>query len=86
MNHFIVSQANPHSVLLSSLNFMGSGTALWRRNPLVSLAAGAASFVKEQIRAWLSNVVNVVAEMGALPRSALTRGLLQVTERQTPAP
>jgi len=76
VNHFIVSQANPHSVLLSSLK-MGVGAST-HRHPLLGLAAACGTFVKDQLRAWLSNVVDVVAEAGGFPRSVLTRGLLQV--------
>jgi len=71
-----LTQANPHSVFLSSLGFSAT-SAVWKY-PALSVAAGALLFIKDQTRAWLNNVVNVIAEVLGLPRSILTRGVLQI--------
>lgn len=75
VNHFIVSQANPQAGLLSSLS---SSLSPALSHPIVGLAAGAVTFLKVQMRAWLNNLVTLVTEAFSIPRSTITRGVLQV--------
>ena len=49
VNHFIVSQVNPHSALLSNLSINAS---IWS-SPVYGLIVGYVRFLKAQCRDWL---------------------------------
>lgn len=76
VNHFIVSQTNPHAALLSSLS-LSALNSVWSA-PILALAAGAVAFLKDQIRAWLNNCLTLITTTSMIPRSAITRGFTQV--------
>jgi len=54
VNHFIVSQANPHSAILSSLSLK----AMSWSNPVYGALVGYMRFLTAQCRDWLKNIVN----------------------------
>lgn len=57
INHFIISQANPHAVMFSSL---GLGELTVWTNPIIGNLQGILFFLKNQIKAWASNIVQLV--------------------------
>eukprot|EP00970_Alexandrium_tamarense_P019507 scaffold14119_cov428-Alexandrium_tamarense.AAC.17 len=55
INHFIVSQANPHAVMFASFSLERS---VWA-NPLVGYLNGVLLFIKNQLRGYLRNVFDL---------------------------
>ena len=70
VNHFIISQANPHAIIFSSLSLSQS---IWQ-NPLISFANGILLFVKNQVRAWFKNIVTLIGGSRASPIWDTRRG------------
>lgn len=71
------TQVNPHAALFSNLSL--SALARESSNPLLGMGLSAVGFLKSQIRAWLNNVVTLITFTNTVPRSAFTRGLVQVS-------
>ena len=71
INHFIISQVNPHAYLLAS--FSGKGRGVWS-NPILGLANGLLQFLKESIKAWIRNTVEFAGGRRLAPTWELRRG------------
>mmetsp|Transcript_19132 Transcript_19132/g.29073 ORF Transcript_19132/g.29073 Transcript_19132/m.29073 type:complete len:842 (-) Transcript_19132:65-2590(-) len=56
INHFVISQANPHAVMFASF---GLDKSVWS-NPMVRLLTGIAVFVKSQLKSWFRHFVELV--------------------------
>lgn len=76
VNHFIVSQANPHAALLSALPISALMHSPVAHLPLISIAAHATQFLQLQIRGWLNHMVNLASS--TLPEYAIRRGVTQM--------
>jgi len=73
-NHFIVSQVNPHAMLLSNLSF--GNTEL--RNPVFRLCVGVLRFLKGVTRQWLRQLIDLVLFRRIGPTWGVKRGLTQL--------
>ena len=71
VNHFIISQANPHAVMFASFDV---NTSVWT-NPIVGMLSGILLFLKDQVRAWFSNVVELVGGRRLAPIFDTRRGM-----------
>lgn len=69
VNHFIISQANPHAVILASYSHLKS---IWS-TPLTGLVNSILIFLKNQCRSWLSHVVEMVGGRRYAPQHATAR-------------
>lgn len=56
VNHFIISQANPHAVMLGTYN---TERSVWT-HPVTGLFNSLLVFLKDQLRAWLTHGVELV--------------------------
>eukprot|EP00606_Chrysophyceae_sp_TOSAG23-5_P001038 GSChrysophyteH2.ASY1.ANO1.71.1 assembled CDS len=56
VNHFIVSQVNPHSAFFGTLSLRGSGGNFNEKNLLLRGLIGYTHFLKEQVKCWIKNV------------------------------
>lgn len=74
VNHFIISQANPHSALLSSLSLQSS---VWSP-PLYGAIASYVRFLKTQCKDWLKNVITLLVSRSLAPAWSTKRGVSQV--------
>jgi TAG lipase/steryl ester hydrolase/phospholipase A2/LPA acyltransferase len=82
VNHFIVSQVNPHSAILSSMAWRAS---VWS-NPFYRTVVGYARFLKDQCRDWLKNIVGLFIFRSNAPAWSAKRGLAQtLTQVRDPA-
>jgi hypothetical protein len=72
VNHFIVSQANPHAVLFASYNNVRS---VWS-NPISGFIGAVLTFLKERCRTWLGHCVELVGERRITPQYATSRGIM----------
>jgi len=70
VNHFIISQANPHAVMLASF---GVNKSVWS-NPIMGLMTGVLLFLKKQARAWIGNVVEMIGGQRIAPMWDTRRG------------
>ena len=77
VNHFIVSQVNPHSALLT---FMATAN-VWS-NPLFTSVVGYMRFLTAQTRDWIKNVVNLFVFRSLAPIWSTRRGFAQVRAQQ----
>lgn len=69
VNHFIISQANPHAVMFASYNHLRS---VWS-NPISGFINAVLSFLKERCRTWLAHVVELVGSRRIAPSQATSR-------------
>eukprot|EP00536_Pseudo-nitzschia_multiseries_P014717 jgi/Psemu1/327636/estExt_fgenesh1_pg.C_7590004 len=69
VNHFIISQANPHAVMFASYSHLKS---IWS-TPLTGLANSILIFLKDQCRSWLTHVVEMVGARRYAPQHATSR-------------
>lgn len=69
VNHFIISQANPHAVLFASYNHLRS---VWS-NPISGFINAVLSFLKDRCRTWLAHVVELVGSRRIAPSQATSR-------------
>ncbi|OEU22509.1 patatin-domain-containing protein, partial [Fragilariopsis cylindrus CCMP1102] len=69
VNHFIISQANPHAVMFASYSHLKS---IWS-SPLTGLVNSILIFLKDQCRSWLSHVVEMVGAGRFAPQHATSR-------------
>lgn len=72
VNHFIVSQANPHAVMFASYN---QNRSIWI-NPVTGLINSVLTFLKDRCRSWLANVVELVGARRIAPLHATSRGMM----------
>jgi len=72
VNHFIISQANPHAVMFASYSHLKS---VWS-TPLTGLVSSILIFLKDQCRSWLSHVVEMVGASRYAPQHATSRSLM----------
>jgi predicted acylesterase/phospholipase RssA len=70
INHFIISQANPHAVFFASFNM---NTSVWN-NHIIGLAHGVSLFVKNQVKSWFRHVVEMVGGRRIAPLWDTKRG------------
>jgi len=68
VNHFIISQANAHAVMFSS---MGMEKSVWSR----SLIHGVLVFLKRQVKEWIGHVIELIGGQRAAPTWDTKRGL-----------
>lgn len=73
INHFIISQANPHAVLLASF---GLNKSVWS-NRIMGLVTGILMFLKRQARAWIENCVESIGGQRIAPMWDTRRGFLK---------
>ena len=71
VNHFIISQANPHAVMFASYN---QEISVWV-NPVLGFVNSLLIFLKDQTRAWLSHVVELVGARRISPLFATQRDI-----------
>ena len=74
VNHFIVSQVNPHSALLSNLSVHAT---VWSSS-LYSVVVGYLRFLKAQSRDWLKNMIDLVVYNSNAPVWSARRGFTQL--------
>lgn len=78
VNHFVVSQVNPHSALLSTLSVNAS---VWS-NPIYGFFCGVLRFLKAQLRDWVGNVVDLAVYRSEAPSWSARRGLHQLLTQE----
>lgn len=71
VNHFVISQANPHAVFLASFNVNKS---VWT-NQVVGMLHGVLLFLKNQVRAWIGHVVEFIGGRRVAPLWDTRRGV-----------
>jgi TAG lipase/steryl ester hydrolase/phospholipase A2/LPA acyltransferase len=76
VNHFVVSQVNPHSAILSSM--AGGITATVWSNPVYNAVVGFLRFLTAQSRDWLKNVVKLFVFRSRSPTWSSRRGFTQM--------
>jgi TAG lipase/steryl ester hydrolase/phospholipase A2/LPA acyltransferase len=78
VNHFIVSQVNPHSFLLSSLAIhVDAWTPM-----LYGALVGYLRFLKAQCRDWLRNAIDLLVYRSLSPEWAAKRGFSQILTQE----
>ena len=84
VNHFIVSQVNPHSALFSSLSLRGD---VYRRSLFLRVLVSFTHFLKEQCRSWLKNAWDFGLSYSNTSHWAHKRGLFStITQRYEGGP
>ena len=78
VNHFIISQVNPHSALLSTLSLQASNEA----NPIYGTIVGYLRFLKAQCRDWFKNFVDLVVYNSNAPAWSSKRGFAQLVTQE----
>lgn len=71
VNHFIISQANPHAVMFASY---GQERSVWV-NPVTGMLNSLLVFLKDQVRAWLTHAVEMVGGRRISPLFATQRDI-----------
>jgi len=71
VNHFIISQANPHAVMFASYN---QKIGVWT-NPIVGVASSILTFLKDQLRSWLLHLVDCIGARRIAPIFETQRGI-----------
>ena len=72
INHFIVSQANPHAMVFGSYSHLKS---IWS-TPLTGLVNSILVFLKDQTRSWFTHVVEMVGARRFVPQHATSRTVM----------
>lgn len=73
VNHFIVSQVNPHSAMLSSLT---AQSTTWS-SPLYGAIVSYVRFLRSQCKDWFKNVVSLLVARSLAPAWSTKRGVAQ---------
>lgn len=73
INHFIVSQANPHAVFLTSFGMSKIGKNIWNGR-VMSLLSGVLLFLKNQAKCWIGNIVEMIGGQRIAPMWDTRRG------------
>jgi TAG lipase / steryl ester hydrolase / phospholipase A2 / LPA acyltransferase len=71
VNHFIISQANPHAVMFASYN---QNVSVWS-NPFIGFVHQIQVFLKDQVRSWLLHLVSCVGARRITPLFETQRGI-----------
>jgi hypothetical protein len=71
VNHFIISQANPHAVMFASYN---NENSVWS-NPFTGFIDGIIGFLKDQVRSWLLHLIECVGARRIAPLFETQRGI-----------
>ncbi len=74
VNHFIISQVNPHSAFLSSLSLRSSAA---QSMPILGVIVGYVRFLKAMLRDWAKNLVNLVNYRSSSSTWSTKRGMFQ---------
>lgn len=74
INHFIISQVNPHSAFLSSLSLRSSPA---QSTPILGVVVGYVRFLKAMLRDWAKNLVNLVNYRSSSSTWSTKRGIFQ---------
>jgi TAG lipase/steryl ester hydrolase/phospholipase A2/LPA acyltransferase len=69
VNHFVISQANPHAVMFASYSNFKS---IWS-NPLTGFVNSVLKFLKDQCRSWVAHFVELVGARRLAPQHATAR-------------
>jgi hypothetical protein len=72
VNHFIVSQANPHAVLFASYN---QNLSIWT-NPITGMITAVLTFLKDRCRSFIAHAVELVGARRIAPLHATSRGMM----------
>jgi predicted acylesterase/phospholipase RssA len=78
VNHFIVSQVNPHSAILSS---MSSVATIWS-NRLFGITVGLMRFLKAQVKDWIKNIVSFAVFRSNASEWSSKRGISQALTQE----
>ncbi|CAM9458445.1 unnamed protein product [Chrysoparadoxa australica] len=78
INHFLVSQVNPHATLLTTMSLPKS---IWR-HPLYSFIVGLVGFLRAQVRNWIKNALEFVSLRRMAPIWATNRGGIQLLTQE----
>eukprot|EP00587_Corethron_hystrix_P003415 CAMPEP_0113297802 /NCGR_PEP_ID=MMETSP0010_2-20120614/510_1 /TAXON_ID=216773 ORGANISM="Corethron hystrix, Strain 308" /NCGR_SAMPLE_ID=MMETSP0010_2 /ASSEMBLY_ACC=CAM_ASM_000155 /LENGTH=812 /DNA_ID=CAMNT_0000150747 /DNA_START=197 /DNA_END=2636 /DNA_ORIENTATION=- /assembly_acc=CAM_ASM_000155 len=70
VNHFIISQVNPHACMLASFSLSKS---IWS-NAFVGVVNGILQFLKKQIKGWIRNFIELVGGRRIAPLWDTRRG------------
>jgi len=70
VNHFIISQANPHAVMFAST--MSQQKGVWT-NPVNGMVGAVLLYLKNQLRSWLRDVVELIGTQRVTPLYATQR-------------
>ena len=70
VNHFVISQVNPHAYMLSSLSLK---TNVWT-GKFLGLANGLLQFLKNEIKYWVKNLVELIGGRRLAPLWEMRRG------------
>jgi TAG lipase/steryl ester hydrolase/phospholipase A2/LPA acyltransferase len=73
VNHFIVSQVNPHSAMLASLT---AQTSAWS-HPLFGALMNYVRFLRAQCKDWFKNVISLLVARSLAPAWSTKRGVAQ---------
>lgn len=79
VNHFIISQVNPHTAIMSSLNLRAT---VWS-NAIYGALVGYLRFLMSQCRDWLKNIINLLVFRSKAPLWSTRRGLSQALTQVT---
>ena len=71
VNHFIISQANPHAAIFASYYHVRS---VWS-SPTFRFFNGILSFLKDCVRSWAAHLVHLVGTHRIAPKHATSRSL-----------
>ena len=71
VNHFIISQANPHAVMFGTYN---TERSVWT-HPITGLFNSLLVFLKDQLRGWLTHAVELVGGRRLSPSFGTQRDL-----------
>lgn len=69
INHFIISQANPHAVMFGSIYQQSS---IWA-NPILGMVGSILLYLKNRLRSWLHDVVELIGTQQINPFFATQR-------------
>jgi hypothetical protein len=72
VNHFIVSQANPHAVMFASYN---QNQSIWT-NPITGMITAVLTFLKDRCRTFIAHAVELVGARRIAPIHATSRGMM----------
>jgi len=78
INHFVISQVNPHACLLSNLSMNRS---IWV-NPLYGFVTGLLGFLKAQMRSWAKHMVELIILRRQAPSWSTRRGVGQLLTQE----
>ena len=70
VNHFIISQVNPHAYMFASFSLAKS---VWV-HPVLGFANGILTFVKNQLKSWIRNMIELIGGRRVAPLWDTRRG------------